>query len=527
MHMHCIRNPRRKVGSISRSILLSWLTSSAVLTAQERVVVSTNFEQGADGWTAIFADYPPAQSDNLNLEAEPRTAPQELAGAGQAFFIGGTNTPDSLMMLLTRRLGPEHGIVAGQPYRVEYNIVFGSRAQSNCVGIGGAPGESVFLRAGATAVEPAVRDPMGDDSYRRLNINAGNQSTGGPAASPAGNIANGIPCEQESPGFVRVARTHVHPFAVTANEDGELWLTVLTDSGFEGRTELYFLEIQAALTPVAIHEQASLANLSTRVHVQEGEPAITGFVVQGSAPRPVLIRAVGPGLVPHGVENALEDPQLALYHAGGQLLVESGDWDDGDQVSELRADMAEAGAFPLAAGSRDAALLVLLDPGVYTAVVDAPAADEGVVLLEVYDRGPILGLSRIVNYSTRAQASSGEAALLSGLIIAPPFAQPLLLRAVGPTLEGFSIDDPVQDPRLILRAGENVIARNDQWSDGTESDRVAIEAARSGAFPLESESSDAALAVTLLPGLYTIEVIPGSDEGGVGLVEVYRRPPMD
>ena len=86
-----------------------------------------------------------------------------------------------------------------------------------------------------------------------MNVDKGIQANGGPAATVAGNIANGIPCEDvpdlsEAP-YVSIKRWHRHEYAVTSNEQGELWLLVGTDSGFEGRTGLYYQKIVVRLLP--------------------------------------------------------------------------------------------------------------------------------------------------------------------------------------------------------------------------------------------------------------------------------------
>lgn len=153
-------------------------------------------------------------------------------------------------MFLKRRLTAQDGIIAGQTYRIEYVITLASNAATGCIGIGGAPGEDVFLKSGASSIEPlAVLQPNG---WLRMNVDKGESSTGGTAASVAGNIANGIPCEQASPffPFAWIQRSHTHTTNVAANSNGELWLLVGTDSGFEGLTRLYYQRIRVRLTPV-------------------------------------------------------------------------------------------------------------------------------------------------------------------------------------------------------------------------------------------------------------------------------------
>jgi hypothetical protein len=168
----------------------------------------------------------------------------------QGFYIQGINRSADLFMFLKRRLAIEDGIVAGRTYRVEYVMTLASNAPSGCGGIGGAPGESVYLKAGASPNEPLA--VLQSNGYLRMNVDKGNQSQGGTAASVAGNIANGIPCEQALPylSYALIQRAHQHTTNVTANANGELWLLVGTDAGFEGLTSLYYQSIRVRLIPV-------------------------------------------------------------------------------------------------------------------------------------------------------------------------------------------------------------------------------------------------------------------------------------
>jgi len=230
---------------------------TAVFTATQAAVVAQaielnyDFRRGTLGWTADFADYPPNIGTGYQLDARLRFMPRKLTRLPrQGFYIQGINRSADLFMFLKRRLAVEDGIVAGQTYRIEYVVTLASNAASGCIGIGGAPGESVFLKAGASSIEPlAVLQPNG---WLRMNVDKGNQSQGGTAASVAGNIANGIDCEQASPyyPFALIQRIHQHTTNVTANEAGELWLLVGTDSGFEGLTRLYYQSIRVKLIPV-------------------------------------------------------------------------------------------------------------------------------------------------------------------------------------------------------------------------------------------------------------------------------------
>jgi hypothetical protein len=126
---------------------------------------------------------------------------------------------------------------------------------------------------------------------------------------------------------------------------------------------------------------APLMNLSTRATLVAGGVLSPGFVIGGTTPRRVLIRAIGPGLAPFGVTGVMANPTLAVFNGALQIGAND-DW-SGDVA--LDATFAAVGAFGLPPASRDAALVVTLPPGAYTATVrGATAADAGEVLVEVY-----------------------------------------------------------------------------------------------------------------------------------------------
>jgi hypothetical protein len=213
--------------------------------------VSFDFRDGGQGWEAGFSDYYVGQESEMNLEAGIRDLPEEV-GEGTGFWLHGTNRSDDLFMFLKRRLGPEDGIGANRTYKLRFTLTFASNAPSGCMGIGGPPGEAVTLKAGATGVEPlAVVD---DGGAVTMNVDKGNQAAGGPAASVVGNIANGIDCDDvpdlSNAPYVSLRRVHWHDCIAESNADGELWLLVGTDSGFEGSTGLYYQRIDVRLLPV-------------------------------------------------------------------------------------------------------------------------------------------------------------------------------------------------------------------------------------------------------------------------------------
>lgn len=236
--------------------LFALLTFTPIALAQgtpPTVSLSFDFRNGSLGWTAGFADYPPATDQNgfYELLAEMRSLPPELGVNGTGFFIQGANHSDDLLMFMKRHLSSADGIVAGQSYQVTFTITFDSVAQSGCIGIGGSPGDGVFLRAGGAPAEPlALLDKSLPSSYARMNLAFGKRQRDAIAGSSMGSIANGIPCDSAPKSYVSIQRTHQHTSLINANSSGDLWLLVGIDSGYEGLTAVYFQRIDVTLTPV-------------------------------------------------------------------------------------------------------------------------------------------------------------------------------------------------------------------------------------------------------------------------------------
>jgi len=214
------------------------------LPAPEGLVERTfTFEAGNEEWRGAFADYPTGREQDFGLAFERRALPAEAGSPGSGLYLAGDNRSDDLFMFLTREVT---GLRPQASYALTFELVLASNAGSGCAGIGGAPGESVFLKVGASRTEPRVIP--GADGLLRLDVDKGEQASGGANAQVIGNIANGLP---QCPGpFRQITRTNVGaPFLISTDERGALWLLVGTDSGFEGTTTLYYDSIRVLLEP--------------------------------------------------------------------------------------------------------------------------------------------------------------------------------------------------------------------------------------------------------------------------------------
>jgi hypothetical protein len=128
---------------------------------------------------------------------------------------------------------------------------------------------------------------------------------------------------------------------------------------------------------------------------------------------------------------------------------------------------------------------------------------------------------RLLNLSMRCRAAQGDDLLIAGFVVEGSMPLPVLVRGVGPGLEKFSMNAPLQFPRLTLRSGQTVLAQNDGWDLDGNSASIATVGTRTSAFVLASGSHDDALLVPLSRGIYTAEIV-GSDGGsGVALAEIY------
>ncbi|HTO05105.1 MAG TPA: hypothetical protein VL069_15445, partial [Opitutus sp.] len=138
-----------------------------------------------------------------------------------------------------------------------------------------------------------------------------------------------------------------------------------------------------------------LVNISARGVVGSAGQLVTGgFVITGTTPRKMLIRGIGPGLTGQGVTGALSDPVVTLHKIGTGVIAQNDNWGTPLTVvssypaatpGEISAAATTTGAFSLAAGSSDGAILVTLAPGIYTAQVGGAGTATGAAMVEVYE----------------------------------------------------------------------------------------------------------------------------------------------
>jgi hypothetical protein len=250
-----------------------------------------------------------------------------------------------------------------------------------------------------------------------------------------------------------------------------------------------------------------LAGLSTRGPVGSGNDVmIGGFVISGTTPKTVVVRAVGPSLAANGVQGVLPGTRLDLY-SGSTLVASNDDW----QQAANSAALFSSGYAP--ADPHESALLVTLNPGPYTAIVSGESNATGVGLVEIYDldaaQGPLIGIS------TRGQVLAGDQVLIGGFVIQGDAPKTVVIRARGPSLTPAGVPNALGDPLLQLFAGASLVATNDDWGNGPNAAALLA----SGFAP--GDTRESALMVTLSPGAYPAIVRGVGGTTGVAIVEVF------
>lgn len=197
-----------------------------------------DFSEDTEGWIGDFADYPAGEEENYALEFGYSNLPEPLDDSQGALKLSGRNHSDDLFMMVKKELT---GLIPNKEYEIDFEVEFATNVADGMFGIGGSPGESVYIKAGATTEEPEKQeDELG---WYRLDIDKGNQAEGGEDMVVIGNFANGT---DENVYTLKTLSTST-PITVTTGSEGSLWLLFGTDSGFEGETTIYITSIQVDL----------------------------------------------------------------------------------------------------------------------------------------------------------------------------------------------------------------------------------------------------------------------------------------
>src|SRR2546421_2816415 len=259
---------------------------------------------------------------------------------------------------------------------------------------------------------------------------------------------------------------------------------------------------------------SSAVNLSTRMVVQTGDNVlIGGFIVYGSGPKKIAVRAMGPSLP---VAGKLSDPLLELHDATGAIVASNDNWRASQQDLIIAAGLAPA-------NDLESALIATINPGAYTVVVKGVNNATGVGLMEIYDLDPDGSPARLANISTRGNVLTGDNVMIGGFIVRGDIGKRMLMRARGPSLflNGIPIAGRLLDPTMELRdANGTLIKANNDWRTDQQAEIAASSIA-------PTDDHEPAVVWTLAPGNYTTVIRGINNTTGIALVEMYDldQPP--
>jgi hypothetical protein len=245
------------------------------------------------------------------------------------------------------------------------------------------------------------------------------------------------------------------------------------------------------------------------MRVQTGENVlIGGFIINGTEPKRVIMRAIGPSLAQF-FSGTLANPTLELFQ-GSTLLQDNNDWKD-TQRTEIEATGLQPG------DDFESAIVRTLSPGSYTAVLRGLGDTTGIAVIEAYDLNTAAN-SKLANIATRGFVEAGDNVMIGGLITGPAGGANarVVVRAIGPSLTAFGIAGALQDPTVELKNSNGAtLSSNDDWQQGQPAELQQL-----GLAP--GDTRESALVATLAPGAYTAIVRGAGNTAGVALVEVYH-----
>jgi len=226
--------------SVTALFLLFGVSCEKSEDQNQTLTIYSDFSDGADGWQAGFSEYDGDNAESYELEEGIAPFPPPLDETKMAYRISGMNRSDDLFMYLTKRV---QGLKPGTRYHGRFSLTIASDAKSGGVGAGGAPGESVGIGVGLTVDQP-ISSPD-EDNFYRMNIGKIQQCcTDGDDMVVIGDVANGT----DEYVYTLIERTG--EFSAETDQQGVLWIIVGTDSGYEGRTTLYYSSIEVILEEI-------------------------------------------------------------------------------------------------------------------------------------------------------------------------------------------------------------------------------------------------------------------------------------
>jgi hypothetical protein len=369
----------------------------------------------------------------------------------------------------------------------------------------GCPGQ--FADVTASLPEGINLDVIGYDlGVTSYTITTSSSPSNGGATSGGGTFASGT--------------THI----VTATANGGFTFANWTENGSVVSTSAsYSFNLSSNRNLVANFSPGTptpppgfpvqFGNISTRLRVELGDNAlIGGFIISGTQPKRVIVRAIGPSLASFGIAGAISDTVLELRNSSGALIAFNDDWESDQQAEIIGTGLAPSHVW-------ESAIVTTLSANnsAYTAVVRGYNDATGIGVVEAYDLDRATN-SKLANISTRGFVNTGDDVMIGGLIVVGNTTANALIRAIGPSLANFGIPNALLDPTLELYDGNGtLLAFNDDWQTDQQAAIIAT-----GLAPTHIRES--AIVRSLSPGAYTAIVRGYQNSIGVAVVEGYQLP---
>ncbi|MGH7939328.1 MAG: hypothetical protein ACRD5Z_09840 [Bryobacteraceae bacterium] len=448
--------------------------------------------------TALLALASPSRAGVITLQGGPTFTPADA-------FTNNTIMADTTV-------GVGSGVVHFQG-GATISAASSDTASISVSGTYGATAGEMFSLAYSFTVDLNVPGPA---TYT-ISAPSGVAVTGSFAVAAQGNLMPGLHRYQ--------GRMMAREFPT--NQNGDFTATVTLHFGSAtaqpsaGTAELNIQQIDFELdTAAATLETPSRAqNLSTRGKVGRADDVlIGGFIITGTTDKQIVLRAIGPSLMPPVVTDPLLNPVLELYDSTGALIDKNDNWKQNNAAN--RAVLVDSNLAPTE--DAESALVEMLAPGKYTAVVRGVGGGSGVALVETYDLDITAGASLLANLSTRGNVGTGDNVMIGGLIIGAGGGgfTSVIIRGLGPSLMDAGITNALADPALELHDGNgDVIDSNDNWMDDRNMQTI------SNHHLAPTNANEAALYEILPAGQYTAILSGAGGSTGIGLVETYDVEP--